>query len=155
MRDEEDIAEFWKELEEEVGEQIQWYSLGELLNPFDTLAKNTVGMFFLTPGFFYFQTFPRNDFLRVLVNSFQKKKKGGGRIQKGYSRRGLLSAEVERPRGLFKRFAAGSMPVVSLEFDGGTAAPGKTTMRFTLLDKKAGDELLAKINEGEGNDAGT
>ena len=155
MQDEEEVEEFWQELEEEIGEKILWYSLGELLLPFDTLAKNTVGMFFLTPQFFYFQTFPQNDFLRVLANSFRKKKKGGGRVQKGYPRNALLSAELERPKGLRGRLFGGPMPIVSLNFNGEAVLSGKTLMRFTLLDKKAGEELLEKLGKGTGRGSRT
>lgn len=155
MRDEEDTAEFWQELEEEIGEKVLWYSLGELLVPFGGAAKHTVGMFFLTSKLFYFQTFPRNDIVRVLANSFRKKKKGGDRIQKGYSLGGLLSAELERPRGILGRLAAGTMPVAVLRFDEETAGSEKRVMRFTLLDKQAGEELIRIIGTGKSHGSDT
>lgn len=145
MQEEEDIVEFWQELEQEIGEKVEWYSLGELLAPFDNLSKNTVGMFFLTPSSFYFQTFPRNDFLRVLANSFRKNKKDGGRIQQDYPRSGLLSAEVVRPRGLLRRAFSSNMPEIVLRFSDEVLSGGPAAMRFTLLDAKAGDELMGKI----------
>lgn len=155
MRDKEDTAEFWQELEEEIGEKVIWYSLGELLLPFGGMPKHTVGMFFLTSKLFYFQTFPRNDILRVLANSFRKKKREDGRIQKGYPLGGLLSAELERPRGVFRRIAAGTMPVAVLRFDEEAAGSEKTVMRFTLLDKQAGEELMRNIGTGKSRGADT
>ncbi len=144
MGDEQDVKEFWRELEDEVGEKIQWYSLGELLSPFDGLQKNSVGMFFLTDSCLYFQTFPQNDFFRILANSFRRKKKDGERIQRGYPRDEMLSVDIVRPRGFLGKLGGGGMPVVSIEFQKKESGV-KMSMRFTLLDRKAGDELVERL----------
>lgn len=152
-----DDTDFWKELEDEIGEPVLWYSLGELLSPFDNLSKNSVGMFFLTEASLYFQTFPKNDFFRVLANSFRRNKKDGGRIQQGYPLSGIISATIEGSRGFLK--SVRSMPVVAVEFDDRVFNLRKdepappSVMRFTLLDKTAGNELLRRIGKGT-EDAG-
>jgi len=144
MSDAEEVKTFWEELENELGEKVIWYSLGELLVPFAGFTKNTVGLFILTDTMFYFQTFPRTDLFKTITNTFRKKKKGGKKVQKGVPRSMIAEAETERPRGLVGRLSASSMPVLNVRFEDGTEIE---RMRFSLLDKKRGTEFMEIINK--------
>ena len=143
MEEKTETEEYWEELEEELGEKVRWFCIGELLEPFCGIGKNTVGMFFLTDTYFYFQTFPRNDFLKTLANSFRKKKKGGERIQHGVERAAIESADFQKPKGL-ARLTAPSMAIYTINF---TSEETGQTLRFNLLDKTRGQEMMKLLTE--------
>ncbi len=58
-----DVEQFWKKKEEDIGEKIEGKSMAEFINGYQNFSGPILGILFYTESAFYFQTFPRQNFL--------------------------------------------------------------------------------------------
>ena len=113
--DNEEVKEFWKNLEEEIGESIQVYTLGEYRQGDLGLSAPRVGLFYLTETALYFQTFPKSNWFSSIMGGFGKKKKEekGETVKIPLSR--IEKAYLQKPTFMEKLFSP-KMPVVIISF---------------------------------------
>lgn len=136
---------FLESIRREVEEEILWFSLGENLNPMGNVEKNTVGLFFLTPTRFFFQTNPKRDFFSALFKGFRRKSKQKEvqKLEYAVPLNCLQSAEREKRRGLFGRLASVSLPVVTVQVQ----EEGKETaaLRFSLISREKAEGFFTAL----------
>lgn len=62
-----DVEEFWKEKEQELGEEIKGKDMSEYISGYQGLQEKTWGLLYYTKSSFYFQTFPKKNWLTSLI----------------------------------------------------------------------------------------
>lgn len=60
---ENDIEEYWKKKEEDIGDKIKAKMLAEYIRGYQNISGPILGILFYTKSAFYFQTFPRENWL--------------------------------------------------------------------------------------------
>ncbi|HAJ33529.1 MAG TPA: hypothetical protein DCK79_09200 [Candidatus Atribacteria bacterium] len=70
-----DVEEFWKEKEQELGEAIKGKDMSEYISGYQRLKEKTWGLLYYTKSSFYFQTFPKRNWLISLIGV------GGGKAE--------------------------------------------------------------------------
>ncbi len=70
-----DVEEFWKEKEQELGEEIKGKDMSEYISGYRGLKEKTWGLLYYTKSSFYFQTFPKKNWLTSLMGV------GGGKVE--------------------------------------------------------------------------
>lgn len=65
----EEVKKFWQKKEEEIGESIQGKSIAEYMEGYQDFNKHCWGLLYYTNSAFYFQTFPRKNWLMSLIKS--------------------------------------------------------------------------------------
>jgi hypothetical protein len=111
----EEVQEFWKNLEEEIGEPITIYTLGEYRQGNLDMVTPKVGLFYTTDTALYFQTFPKANWFSALMGGFGKKKKEeqGKIIKIPYTR--IEKIFLQKPSFMEKLFSP-KMPIVVVQF---------------------------------------
>ena len=62
-----DVEQYWKKKEEDIGEKIRGRMLAELIDGFQDFSGSILGILFYTKSVFYFQAFPRKSPLLSLL----------------------------------------------------------------------------------------
>lgn len=113
--DNEEVTEFWKSLEEEIGEPICVYTLGEYRQGNLNIPAPKVGLFYLTETALFFQTFPKANWFASVLGGFGKKKKDEqGQIFKILLNR-IKKAYIQKPTFMEKLFSP-KMPAVVVSY---------------------------------------
>jgi len=113
--DNEEVREFWENLEEEIGESIEVYTLGEYRQGDLDIVTPKVGLFYLTETALYFQTFPKSNWFSAILGGIGKKKKEdkGETVKIPLTR--IEKAYLQKPTFMEKLFSP-KMPVVIVSF---------------------------------------
>lgn len=118
-------AQFWQDLQEELGEEVVLYTLGELEEmsqipvgievPHEQHRgrPGAVGLCYVTDKAFYFHTFPEKSWFTTLVTS-KKNRKEEFRLR--IPREEILYAELIKPEGLCKRFFSSPLQRLRIEY---------------------------------------
>jgi len=64
-----DAEKFWKEKEQEIGEEIKGRDMSEYINGYQGIRERIWGLLYYTESSFYFQTFPRKNWFTSLIGS--------------------------------------------------------------------------------------
>lgn len=138
--DNEEVKEFWKNLEEEIGEPIGIYTLGEYRQGNLDIPVPKVGLFYLTETALYFQIFPKSNWFASIMGGFGRKKRDDqgqtvkiplGRIEKAY---------LQKPTLLEKLFSP-KMPVVVVRF----VDMDETVKEIMVATDEKGTEIVSRI----------
>lgn len=70
-----DVEEFWKEKEQELGEEIKGKDMSEYISGYQGLKEKTWGLLYYTKSSFYFQTFTNKNWFTSLIGG------GGGKAK--------------------------------------------------------------------------
>jgi len=70
-----DVEQFWKKKEEDIGEKIEGKSMAEFISGYQNFSGPILGILFYTESAFYFQTFPRQNFLFSFLRAGQPERK--------------------------------------------------------------------------------
>lgn len=137
----EEVQEFWQNLEEEIGEPITVYTLGEYRQGNLDLTPPKVGLFYLTETALFFQTFPKSNWFSAIIGGFGKKKKEekGQTVKIPFDQIG--KAYLQKPTFMEKIFSP-KMPVVVVTFIDTDGTPGELAV---ATDEK-GVEIVEKIS---------
>jgi hypothetical protein len=73
-----DVEKFWKEKEEELGEKIQGKDMSEYISGYQELKEKTWGLLYYTKSSFYFQTFPKRNWLSSLIGAGSSRVESSG-----------------------------------------------------------------------------
>ncbi|RKX74816.1 MAG: hypothetical protein DRP87_16025 [Spirochaetes bacterium] len=132
MTDEE-AREFWRELENKIGEPISIYSMGEYFTGFEEINNPVVGLFFLTETRLFFQTFPRKNWLASISESIRGRKEENEPNTYSLPLNWVRKVELLKPKSFLGRIFASGMTKVSVEY---LDEENETCiMQFTLLSK--------------------
>ena len=142
MAEAEKKDEFWESIQREIEEEIIWFSLGENLGPMEGIEKNTVGLFFLTPTRFFFQTNPKRDFLSSIVKGFRSKSKQQEVQRLEYVVRldCIRNVDREKRRGFLDRLMLPSLPIIRMNIS--EEGNEHLELRFSLLSKEKAADLF-------------
>lgn len=66
-----DVEKFWKEKEQEIGEEIKGKDISEYIGGYQGVRERTWGLLYYTESSFYFQIFPRKNWLTSLMGNSQ------------------------------------------------------------------------------------
>ena len=66
-----DVEQFWKKKEEDIGEKIKGKSMAEFIGGYQNFSGPILGILFYTESAFYFQTFPRQNWLFSFMRAEQ------------------------------------------------------------------------------------
>jgi hypothetical protein len=146
MAEAEKKDEFWESIQREIEEEIIWFSLGENLGPMEGIEKNTVGLFFLTPTRFFFQTNPKRDFLSSIVKGFRSKSKQQEVQRLEYVVRldCIRNVDREKRRGFLDRLTLPSLPIIRMNISEEGSKP--LELRFSLLSKEKAADLFETLD---------
>jgi hypothetical protein len=64
---EKEIEQYWKKKEEDIGDKIRGRILAEFISGYQNFSGPILGILFYTKSAFYFQTFPRGNWLLPLL----------------------------------------------------------------------------------------
>lgn len=76
----EDVERFWEEKEQEIGEKIKGKDMSEYISGHPELKEKSWGLLYYTETTFYFQTFPRRNWLTSLMGGGKTEKTGDTKI---------------------------------------------------------------------------
>lgn len=62
-----DVEQYWKKKEDDIGEKIEGRMLAELIDGFQDFSGTVLGILFYTESTFYFQSFPKKSPLLSLL----------------------------------------------------------------------------------------
>lgn len=68
---EKDPEQFWKKKEKDIGEKIEGKSMAEFISGYQDFSGPILGILFYTESAFYFQTFPRRNWLFSFIRAEQ------------------------------------------------------------------------------------
>lgn len=71
-----DIEKYWKEKEQEIGEVIKNKDISEYISGYQGIKDRVWGLLYYTENSFYFQTFPKRDWLISLLRGGQAEYSG-------------------------------------------------------------------------------
>ncbi len=117
-----DPAQFWEDLQEELGEDILLYTLGELeempqgandSNVPKERHRGAVGLCYCTDTAFYFHTFPEKSWFTTLVTS-KKNRKEEFRLR--IPRTQILNVELIKPEGWCKRILSSPLERLRIRY---------------------------------------
>jgi hypothetical protein len=108
-----DIADFWREYGEKIGETVLAYSMGRSLSGWT--GEQLWGLIIATDGGFIFHHFPSENWLDLLLKSTSLKKEPQEKVLRIPASR-LLSAEVREEKSLLKRFFRYRPPMLFLKY---------------------------------------
>ncbi|MCK4241609.1 MAG: hypothetical protein KAX30_08295 [Candidatus Atribacteria bacterium] len=66
-----DVEQFWKKKEEDIGEKIKGKSMAEFIGGYQNFSGPILGILFYTESAFYFQAFPRRNWLFSFMRAEQ------------------------------------------------------------------------------------
>ena len=69
-----EVNEFWENLEKEINEKIEIYTLAEYKQGDLNIQTPNVGLLYLTSTVLYFHTFPKTNWINQIVSNFNKSK---------------------------------------------------------------------------------
>jgi hypothetical protein len=139
--DNEEIREFWDNLEEEIGEKIEIYTLGEYREGSLGMSTPKVGLFYLTQTAVYFQTFPKANWFASLIGGFTKKKKEEKGVTVKIPLEQIIEASV-RKLSFLQRVFAPNLPLLELAF----AEIGGEKKEMLIASDEKGSEIIKRIN---------
>lgn len=75
-----DIKKYWQDKEEEIGEKIIGKDMSEYIGGYPDLTEQTWGILYYTKIAFYFQSFPRKNWITALLGGKEDKIEGNIKI---------------------------------------------------------------------------
>lgn len=145
MSDEEK-DQFFKELEQEMGEPIAMYTVGEIREGLPNLREPLVGLFYTTEHFFFFQTFPRKNWFINILGSFRKKKEEKP-LQIKIPLSALLSVELNKPKGFWGKLFGSPLPLLTVQYDEGDGSPMFLVFSLLTKEKEFADWMSAALKK--------
>lgn len=140
----EDVEEFWNEVEEELGTPVLGRTLGRVVTDPRPGAASEWGLFYTTVNAIYFRTFPQDNWFTNIIKNTRM-----GKRKKEEDRERVLEIPageieellVDRPKGLWGRLFQ-RPPVVEVKWRPTGASDGRQ-LRFEIDGKS--DPFLSTL----------
>jgi len=139
--DNDEVRKFWEDREQEIGEKIRIYTLGEYRQGDLDFTPPKVGLVYITETTFYFQTFPKSNWFASLIGGFKKKQKEDEPITLAIPFSLIHTAEHVKPTFMEKLFSA-KMPVIRIVYSDVT----EKKKQMVLATDSRGGEIVNSIN---------
>lgn len=139
--DNEEVKKFWEEREQEIGEKIHIYTLGEYRQGDLEFKPPKVGLVYITESTFYFQTFPKSNWFSSLLGGMRKKQKEEEPVTIAVPFSLIKTAEHLKP-SLMERIFSAKMPVIRIVYSDVSEKPKE----IILATDDKGKEIVKSIN---------
>ena len=118
-KQEREIAAFWSDLEDELGERIIARSIGEYFSGFEGIKGPLWGLFFITESSFYFRHFNQPNWFSAVIQA-SGSSVGNGELFISIPRKDILEAGTVKSASFLSRLIAPPQPVLVLEYKDAT-----------------------------------
>lgn len=139
---EDEVREFWEELEQEIGEKIELYTIGEYRGGDLPFTPPKVGLLYMSSTALFFQTFPKSNWFSSLMGGMGKKKK---KEEEAITIR--VPVEAVESAGVLKgsflsRIFSPNMPVIRIVYDD----VDEEQKEVLIATDDKGREMIKRIN---------
>ncbi len=140
-----EVQQFWANIEEQIGEAVRVFSLGELKNSFNGLPASTVGMFFVTDSAFYFHVLPKQSWFDAVLKNVKSRKRQEESLFFVVPLSSIGSVSMKRKQSLFARLLTSRLTSMTILYQ--NVHKEEESLSFSLISETAADEMLSSIKK--------
>lgn len=107
-REDDDRAEFWRQVEEDLGEPVISYAMGSFYSP---EGRSTFGLLYFTSSALHFRHFEQNNWVSAMLSTVNRRTKESGAFSETVLLAGARLVESPPARGL-RRLLSGAKPAI-------------------------------------------